>query len=109
MADEIKDAKDGLASRLSTISGLRVMDFPPDSVSEFPMALVLFESRDATQTLGGSSFAGKIKAILLVSSADTQQAYDALDQFMAPLGSSSIEAAVDGDNTWGRVFSPRLR
>ena len=101
MADEIKQAKDGLGSRLSTISGLKVLDFPPDSVSEFPVAVVLFESRDATQTLGGSSFEGKVKVVLLVSSADTQQAYDTLDQFMDPLGASSTEAAVDGDNTWG--------
>jgi hypothetical protein len=42
-------------------------------VSEFPAAVVLFESRDATQTLGGSSFAGRLKVVLLVSSADTNQ------------------------------------
>ena len=109
MADEMKDAKDGLVTRLSTIAGLKVLDYPAESINEFPVAVVLFESRDAFQTLGGSSFAGKIKGVLLVSSANTQQAYDTLDQFMAPLGSSSIEAAVDGDNTWGaKVDDGRL-
>ena len=101
MANEIKDAKDGLASLLSGISGLKVLDYPAGTINEFPAAVVLFESRDAMQTLGGSSFAGKIKVVLLVSSADTQQAYDTLDQYMDPLGSNSVEAAVDGDNTWG--------
>jgi len=34
-------------------------------VSEFPVAVVLFESRDAIETLGGSSFTGKIKVVLI--------------------------------------------
>ena len=109
MADEIKDAKDGLGTLLSNISGLKVIDYPAEAVHEFPVAVVLFESRDTMQTLGGSSFAGKIKVVLLVSSADTQQAYDTLDRYMAPLGTSSIEAAVDADNTWGsKVDDGRL-
>ena len=109
MANEIRDAKDGLGTRLATISGLKVLDYPAESVHEFPVAVVLFESRDAIQTLGGSSFAGEIKVVLLVSSANTQQAFDTLDQFMDPLGTSSIEAAVDGDNTWGsKVDDGRL-
>ena len=101
MANEIKNAQDGLATLLSNISGLRVLDYPAASVNELPAAVVMFESRDATETMGGSSFSGKIKVVLLVSSASTQEAYDTLDGFMDPLGSSSIEAAVDADNTWG--------
>ena len=109
MANEIKNAKDGLSTLLANISGLRVLDYPADSVNEFPVAVVLVESRDATETLGGSTFTGKIKVILLVSSANTQQAYDTLDGFMDPLGTSSVEAAVDGDNTWGaKVDDGRL-
>ena len=109
MANEIGDAKDGLVTRLSTISGLKTLDYPADSVNEFPAAVLLFESRNAVQTLGGSSFTGKIKVVLLVSSANTQQAYDTLDLFMDPLGTSSIEAAVGGDNTWNaKVDDGRL-
>ena len=101
MADEIKDAKDGLASMLSNISGLKVLDYPADSVSEFPVAVALFESRNTAETLGGSSFTGEVRVVVLVSSANTKEAYDTLDEFMAPLGTNSIEAAVDADNTWG--------
>ena len=101
MANEIKDAKDGLSSLLSGISGLKVLDYPADSLHEFPVAVVLFESRDTLETLGGSTFSGKVKVVLLVSTAETQQAYDTLDGFMDPLGTSSVEAAVDADNTWG--------
>ena len=101
MADEIRDAKDGLSTRLSTISGLRVLDYAAGSVNEFPSAVVLFESRNAAETLGGSTFAGRIKVILLVSAANTQEAFDTLDEFMDPLGTKSTEAAVDADATWG--------
>ena len=86
MANEIRDAKDGLGTLLAGISGLKVLDYPPAALHEFPAAVLLFESRDARQTLGGSSFAGKIKVVLLVSSANTQQAYDSLDGYMDPLG-----------------------
>ncbi len=109
MANEIRDAKDGLGTLLTTISGLKVLDYPAESIHEFPVAVVLFESRDTMQTLGDSTFAGRIKVVLLVSSADTQQAYDTLDQFMDPLGTNSVEAAVDTDNTWGsKVDDGRL-
>ena len=101
MANEIRDAKDGLGSLLSNIAGLKVLDHPADSINEFPAAVALFESRDAIETLGGSSFTGKILVMLLVSSAHTKEAYDTLDQLMDPLGTSSVEAAVDADNTWG--------
>ena len=73
MADEIKDAKGGLGSLLSNISGLKVLDYPADSIHEFPAAVVLFESRDAAQALGGSSFEGKVKVVLLVASAATKR------------------------------------
>lgn len=101
MTDEIKNAKDGVASLLSGITGLTVVDYPADSINQFPAAVVLFESRNAREVIGGSSFTGQIKVTLLVSSANTQQAYDTLDGFMDPLGATSLEAVVDADNTWG--------
>ncbi len=101
MADELRNAKDGLSTLLSTISGLKVLDFPADAINEFPAAVVLIESRDALKTLGGGTFSGKIKVVTIVSSANTQEAYDTLDRLMDPLGTTSIEAAVDADPTWG--------
>ena len=44
-----------------------------------------------------------------MASAATREAYDSLDEFMAPLGTNSIEATVDADNTWGsKVDDGRL-
>ena len=109
MANEISDAKEGLVTLLSTISGLRVLDHPADSISEFPSAVVMFESRNASDTLAGSGFAGELKVVLLVSSSNTKEAYDTLDSFMDPLGANSIEAAISVDVTWGsKVDDGRL-
>ena len=53
MANEISEAKKGLAAALSGIDGLRVFDYTPDSLHEFPAAIVHLESRDSVGTLGG--------------------------------------------------------
>ena len=109
MANEISDAKDGLATLLSTLSGLRVLDHPADSICEFPSAVVMFESRNASDTLAGNGFAGELKVVLLVSSSNTKEAYDTLDSFMDPLGANSVEAAINADVTWGgKVDDGRL-
>ncbi len=109
MANEISDAKDGLVTLLATISGLRVLDHPADSISEFPSAVVMFESRNASGTMAGSDFAGELKVVLLVSSSNTKEAYDTLDSFMDPLGANSVEAAINADVTWGgKVDDGRL-
>ena len=109
MANEISDAKDGLVTILSAISGLSVLGHPADSISEFPAAVVMFESRDASDTLAGSDFTGELKVVLLVSSSNTKEAYDTLDSFMDPLGANSIEAVINDDVTWGgKVDDGRL-
>jgi hypothetical protein len=109
MANEIKDAKDGLGTRLATISGLRVIDYPPDSQNEFPAALIRLESRDMDVALGGSSFEGTMLVRVYISMAKPQDAMDELDLYMDPLGAKSIEAAIDGDNTWdSKVDDGRL-
>ena len=97
------------AGLLATISGLRVLDHPVDSISEFPAAVVMFESRDASDTLAGSDFKAELRIVLLVSSSNTKEAYVTLDSFMDPLGAKSIEAAINADATWGgKVDDGRL-
>ena len=101
MGGEVEEAMEGLASRLETIQGLRVLTHPPVSVGELPAAVLLFESREPALTLSGSAFTGSIKAVLLAAPADSAGAFDVLGGFMDPEGAGSVEAAVEADNTWG--------
>ena len=103
MASEIANAKDGLLTRLAAISAIRAtFDYPPDGLNEFPAAVVRFEGRDVgQQTMGSTTFVGGFVMTLLISSAATKQAFDELATYMEPAGTNSIEAAINGDNTWG--------
>lgn len=101
MADEIEDKKSGLATVLSGIAGLRVFDYTPDSVHEFPAAIVRLEARESMKTLSGGAVTGSLCVDVLVSVADARQAEEALDAFMQSGGARSIEAAANADPTWG--------
>ena len=101
MANEIENARDGVKTLLENISGLRVYDHEPESVNELPAALIRFVSRGAALTLSGSTFAGTLIVTVLLSKADRQQASEELGAYMDPLGTKSIEAQLDSDNTWG--------
>ena len=109
MANEIGEAKRGLADALSTIEGLRVFRYEPDRVNEFPAAIVRLESRESVETLGGGAIRGSIRVEALVSASDARQAEEALDAFIEPQGARSIEAAASADPTWsGSVDDARL-
>ena len=109
MGGEVEEAMGGLASRLETIAGLRVLTHPPVSVGELPAAVLLFESREPALTLSRSAFSGSIKAVLLAGPADAAGAFDVLGGFMGSEGAGSVEAAVEADSTWdGSVDYGRL-
>ena len=101
MANEIANAKKGLAAALSSIDGLRVFDYEPDGVHEFPAAIVRLESRESVETLGGGGIRGSMRVEALASASDARQAEDALLAFIEAGGASSIEAAASADRTWG--------
>lgn len=101
MANVIGEAKLGLTAALSGIDGLRVFDYAPESVNEFPAAIVKLESRESVETLGGGAIRGSLCVEVLASASDARQAEKALDAFVEPSGARSIEAAASADPTWG--------
>ena len=110
MANEISGARDGLKTLLENITGLRVYDHRPDSVNELPAAFVEFVGRGEGLTLSGSSFVGRMKVTALLAKAKRGDGYDDLTKYLDPLGTQSIEAQLDSDNTWGgSVDHGRLR
>ena len=101
MANEIVNAKKGLAAALSEIEGLRVFDYAPEGAHELPAAIVRLESRESVETLGGGAVRGSLRVEALTSASDARQGEDALAAFIEPRGERSIEAAASADPTWG--------
>ena len=101
MDGEVRAARDGLVALLATAPGLAVVDHPAEAPSRFPAALVAYEGRDAVETLGARLSVGRFRVTLLVSSADSGQAYDRLYELASASASGGIEAAVAADPTWG--------
>ncbi len=101
MTDEIRNVKRGLAAALSGIDGLRVFGYEPESVNEFPAAIVRLESREPVETLGGGAVRGSMRVEVLVPAADARHAEEELLAFVEPRGAQSIEEAASADPTWG--------
>ena len=101
MTDVIGETKRGLAAALARIEGLRVYDYEPDGVHEFPAAIVRLESREPVETLGGGAVRGSMRVEVLATAMDARQADETLDAFLEPQGAQSIESAVATDRTWG--------
>jgi len=101
--------RQGLVDRLSTISGLRVYEVPPQQVQEFPAAVLApaepFASYD--QVMGAADVRYIFQVLLLVNSGDEAQALSDLEPYVSPAGGSSVKAVVDGNlggnADWARV------
>lgn len=92
--------KDGLATRLATITGLRVHATPPGTIH--PPAAVIRRAQtryDSTMARGSDDHSFVIT--VFVSLASDAYAQDALDAYLATSGSSSIKAAIEGEDTLG--------
>ena len=101
--------RDGLATRLDTISGLRVYATPPDAVQELPAAIIVPDDPLASydQVMDAGDVQYSFTVLLLLNSADEAQAWADLEPYISPTGASSVKAAVDGtlggDADWARV------
>lgn len=90
---------DGLAERLKTIRGLRVFALKalPDSINQFPAALVLPGETAYTRTFSTTDADYNFRVILLFSRQDTPSAVSQMLPYLAPSGEKSVVAAVQGD------------
>lgn len=102
MAGVITDIRDGLETRLKTISGLEVLDHSPDGVLVFPLAIIHPPGRRPRQTFSGAHLY-RFEIELRLAGMIPAELWASLDSYMAPTGSLSLEAAIDGDKTLGGV------
>ena len=105
MAGEITTIRDGIKTRLDTISGLEVLNHEPDATTITPSASIRLESLTRNETFEGASTPGdrtyRWVITLRLAGAIPGEQWEALDDYLAPTGSNSILAAIDGDDTLG--------
>jgi len=94
--------RDGLVTRLQTISGLTGYDHVPGQVN-VPAATVSrrLTRFDSVMARGADDFEYVVR--VLVSNADPKLAQEAMSLYLAGSGASSIKAAIEGDQTLGGV------
>ena len=93
--------RDGLKTRLETISGLTASEYVPDYTVP-PIALVAplnSLNYDSTMARGADTY--EIPVILYISRIDAQTSQDEVDSYLASSGSNSVKAAIEGDTTLG--------
>lgn len=92
--------RDGLKTRLQTITGLRAYDLIPDTV--FPPCAVVGQldfTFDIDNARGLDQ--AQVDVLVIVQRFSERAGQDKLDAYLAGSGSTSIKAAIEGDRTLG--------
>ncbi len=106
----ISELRQGLATNLQTISGLRVVDTLPDLVNP-PMAMIGLTKVNYNQQNQRSMAEYTFQVTVVVGRLSERTAQAALDVLVAP-GLGSVKYAIESDRTLGgkayEVFVPEL-
>lgn len=99
----VSSVRDGLKTRLQTVSGLRVTDLIPDKVNP-PCAIVgqLDFTFDIDNARGLDI--ATCDVYVIVQRFDARSAQNKLDEYLGS-GSKSIKSAIEGDRTLGGVVN----
>ena len=93
--------RDGLKTRLATISGVTVYDTVPDFLDPPAIIIAPFNTLNFDTTMARGADTYEIPVILYIQRVDAASAQDSLDAFLASSGGSSVKAAIEGDLTLG--------
>jgi len=106
----ISELRQGLATNLQTISGLRVVDTLPDLVNP-PMAMIGLTKVSYNQQNQRSMAEYTFQVTVVVGRVSERTAQATLDVLVAP-GSGSVKYAIESDRTLGgkafETFIPEL-
>jgi hypothetical protein len=96
--------RDGLKTNLQTITGLRVYDLIPDTVTP-PAAVVgqLDFTFDIDNARGLDQ--AQVDVLVIVQRFSERSGQNLLDLYLSGSGASSIKAAIEGDRTLGGVVN----
>lgn len=96
----VSSVRDGIKTRLQTISGLRVWDVIPDQVTPPGAVVGQLDFTFDIDNARGVDLAN-VDVYVIVQRMDARSGQNKLDGYLAGSGSSSIKAAIEGDRTLG--------
>jgi hypothetical protein len=94
----------GLGTALDTITGLRVFDYVPDSLSP-PAAVVEPLEVDYDEAMRRGLDFYRAFILIIVGRMSDRSSQDRLDAYVAGSGASSVKAALETDRTLGGACS----
>jgi hypothetical protein len=96
----VSNVRDGLKTRLATISGLRVWDVIPDQVTPPGAVVGQLDFTFDIDNARGVDLAN-VDIYVIVQRMDARSGQNKLDGYLAGSGATSIKAAIEGDRTLG--------
>lgn len=90
--------RDGIATNLATINGLRVSAFVPDNINP-PIAIVTPQNIEYHRSFQNGLNTYSFIVSVFVGRVSERSAQNTLDAYCAPTGSSSIKSAIESDRT----------
>jgi hypothetical protein len=96
----VSNVRDGIKTRLQTISGLRVWDVIPDQVTPPGAVVGQLDFTFDIDNARGVDLAN-VDVYVIVQRIDARSGQNKLDGYLAGSGASSIKAAIEGDRTLG--------
>lgn len=96
----ITDIRNGLASQLATISGLRTTTETPDTISP-PIAIVNLANLNYDRAFQRGLDEYNFVVTVIVGRVGERSAQRLLDSYVSTTGSSSVKLAIESDKTLG--------
>lgn len=103
MGLDLNATMDALGTRLKTIAGLRVHDYPPESVA-VPAAVVAFpDAVEYDQTYAGGADMAVFAIHVVVGKVSDRASRDAIGAYVGRSGPSAVKTVLEADPTLGGV------
>lgn len=96
----ITELREGIATNLATISGLRTAATIPDSPNP-PIAIVMFDRVEYHQSYKNGLANYSFSVQVIVARVDERNAQRYLDGYVSTTGASSVLLAIESDKTLG--------
>lgn len=94
------EIRDGIKTRLATITSLNAYDTVPDN-PVVPFATVVPTGIEYDNAMSDGAHVWRFGILVVVHRMSESTAQDTLDAYVDPAGASSVRAAINGDRTLG--------